>query len=254
MNVRRPTKGRKSHQDWVFQTRENDIKERTEQPKSRYHATSKEKSSSNKTKSLSKSHRYCSISYEGIGSLLIPRLKKIKLSTSGDHCLRQKKSYNKKATWLPEYINSTHNIIPAIYIPILESEIQKATSKFPNWTSPGIDRIQNFWWKKFSSLHKITAAILNNLMVEPNITPQWLTTGRTTLVAKKKETQDPSNYRPITCLPIIYKINTSVITSRITHHIETNNIIPPEQKGNSTNTFGTIDQLLINKMIQEDAE
>ena len=91
-------------------------------------------------------------------------------------------------------------------------------------------------------------------MVEPNITPQWLTTGRTTLVAKKKETQDPSNYPPITCLPIIYKIHTSVITSRITHHIETNNIIPTEQKGNSTNTFGTIDQLLINKMIQEDAK
>ena len=164
------------------------------------------------------------------------------------------KSYNKEATWLPEYINSTDGIIPATYTPITESEIQKATSKFANWKSPGIDRIQNFWWKKFSSLHKITAAILNNLMVEPNITPQWLTTGRTTLVAKKKETQDPSNYRPITCLPIIYKIHTSVITSRITHHIETNNIIPPEQKGNSTNTFGTIDQLLINKMIQEDAE
>ena len=70
----------------------------------------------------------------------------------------------------------------------------------------------------------------------------------------KKETQDPSNYHPITCLPVIYKIHTNVITSRITHHIETNNIIPPEQKGNSTNTFETIDQLLINKMIQEDAE
>ena len=158
------------------------------------------------------------------------------------------KSYNKKATWLPEYINSTDNIIPATYTPITESEIQKAISKFANWKSPGIDRIQNFWWKKFSSLHKITAAIL------PNITPQWLTTGRTTLVGKKKETQDPSNYRPITCLPTIYKIHTSVITSHITHHIETNNIISPEQKGNSTNTFGTIYQLLINKMIQEDAK
>ena len=38
------------------------------------------------------------------------------------------------------------------------------------------------------------------------------------------------------------------------HHIESNNIIPSEQKRNSRNTFGTIDQLLINKMIQEDAK
>ena len=37
------------------------------------------------------------------------------------------------------------------------------------------------------------------------------------------------------------------------HHITANNIIPAQQKGNSCNTFGTIDQLLINKMIQEDA-
>ena len=91
-------------------------------------------------------------------------------------------------------------------------------------------------------------------MIEPENTPQWLTTGRTTLVAKKKETQDPSNYRPITYLPFIYKIHTSVITSQMNHHIEANNIIPPEQKGSYSNTFGTIDQLLINKMIQDDAK
>ena len=96
--------------------------------------------------------------------------------------------------------------------------------------------------------------IIDNLMHHPETCPPWLTTGRTTLVAKKNETQNPSNYRPITCLPIIYKIQTSIITSRMNHHIATNNIIPQEQKGNSSNTFGTIDQLLINKMIQEDAK
>ena len=91
-------------------------------------------------------------------------------------------------------------------------------------------------------------------MIEPDNTPQWLTTGRTILVAKKKETQDPSNYRPITYLPFIYKIHTSVITSQMNHRIKANNIIPPEQKGSYSNTFGTIDQLLINKMIQDDAK
>ena len=38
------------------------------------------------------------------------------------------------------------------------------------------------------------------------------------------------------------------------HHIEANNIIPVEQKGNSGDTFGTIDQLMINKLIMENAK
>ena len=38
------------------------------------------------------------------------------------------------------------------------------------------------------------------------------------------------------------------------HHIQANNIIPVEQKGNASNTFGTIDQLIINKMIMEEAK
>jgi len=38
------------------------------------------------------------------------------------------------------------------------------------------------------------------------------------------------------------------------HHIQANNIMPEEQKGNSNNTYGTIDQLLINKMVMEEAK
>ena len=81
--------------------------------------------------------------------------------------------------------------------------------------------------------------------------PEWLTNGQTTLVSRKKSTKNPTNYRPITCLPVIYKILSSVITSRLTSHNEANNIIPTEQKGNSSNTFGKIYQLMINKMVMD---
>ena len=37
------------------------------------------------------------------------------------------------------------------------------------------------------------------------------------------------------------------------HHIEANGIIPEEQKGCTSETYGTIDQLCINKMIMSDA-
>ena len=65
------------------------------------------------------------------------RLIKIKLSTSGDHCLRKKNRTTKKQH---DSLN-TSTQKTATYTPIRESEIQKATSKFANWKSPGIDRI-----------------------------------------------------------------------------------------------------------------
>ena len=164
-----------------------------------------------------------------------------------------KKTFNQEAMWLPEYKQTTNEIIPASYTTITVNEVEKATSSFANWKSPGVDKLHNFWWKKLSCVHTTMATTIDNIMRNPETCPTWLTTGRTTLVAKKKETQNPSNYRPITCLPIIYKIQTSIVTSRMNHHITANNIIPAQQKGNSCNTFGTIDQLLINKMIQEDA-
>ena len=37
-------------------------------------------------------------------------------------------------------------------------------------------------------------------------------------------------------------------------HIQANSIIAIEQKGNASNTYGTIDQLMINKLIMENAK
>lgn len=165
-----------------------------------------------------------------------------------------KKHFNKKATWLPKYVKFTENINQATYTSITPNEIAESTSKFANWKSPGIDKLQNFWWKKLTNIHGKTASLIDNTVQNPYTIPSWLTTGRTTLISKKPDTKNPSNYRPITCLPIIYKILTSIITSRMSHHIEAYNIIPPEQKGNASNTYGTIDQLIINKMILEDAK
>ena len=164
------------------------------------------------------------------------------------------KEFNKNAIWLNDYKSSLDTITPAEFNDIEPKEITNSSSKFSNWKSPGIDKLQNFWWNKLTSLHPKIANVMNGIVNNPEECPAWLTTGRTTLIPKKSETRNPSNYRPITCLPIIYKILTSVITSRMNHHIQAFNIIPAEQKGNASNTFGTIDQLSINKMIMEEAK
>ena len=52
----------------------------------------------------------------------------------------------------------------------------------------------------------------------------------------------------------MYKILSSVVTSRMSHHINTSKIIPNEQKGNASNNYGTIDQLIINKMVMDNVK
>ena len=67
--------------------------------------------------------------------------------------------------------------------------------------------------------------------------------------------KDPSkggavtNYRPITCLPLLWKLFTSLISEEIYKHLETNHLLPEEQKGCRKRSRGTKDQLIIDKMI-----
>ena len=52
----------------------------------------------------------------------------------------------------------------------------------------------------------------------------------------------------------MYKILSSIVTSRMSHHINANKIILNEQKGNASNTYDTIDQLIINKMVMDNVK
>ena len=77
-----------------------------------------------------------------------------------------------------------------------------------------------------------------------------MTTGRTALVQKdKSKGNGASNYRPITCLPIMWKLLTGIISERLYNYLEETNTIPHQQKGCRRKCRGTKDQLLIDKMV-----
>ena len=83
--------------------------------------------------------------------------------------------------------------------------------------------------------------------------PKWMTTGKTILCQKdpgKGNTVD--NYRPISCLPPMWKLMTGIIANRVYEYLEMNNLLPVEQKGCRRNSRGTKDQLLIDKMVLND--
>jgi hypothetical protein len=86
----------------------------------------------------------------------------------------------------------------------------------------------------------------------PEKTPAWLTKGKTYILPKSEDTENPKNYRPITCLSTTYKLLTSVLSDRTYNHLQEYGILPVQQKGCRRGSYGCKDQLLINRMIMED--
>ena len=132
--------------------------------------------------------------------------------------------------------------------PICEKEVAEALRSTQSWKAPGRDQIPNFWLKQLTATHKHIAEIFNKL-IEEDFIPEWLTAGVTYLIPKNEYTGNPKNYRPVTCLPTTYKLITSIVSRRMQKYIDTENLLPKEQKGCSSGTKVCKDQLLISKVI-----
>ena len=125
--------------------------------------------------------------------------------------------------------------------------IKKQLRKMPNWKNPGPDGMHGYWLKKFTALHEKIATHLNECL---RSVPEWLTEGRTVLVLKDKGKEgEVSNFRPITCLSLMWKLFKGVLTDTIYEHLERKSLLPEEQKGCRRNLRGTKDQLLTDMMI-----
>ena len=74
--------------------------------------------------------------------------------------------------------------------------------------------------------------------------------GRTTLIINDVSNGNlVSNFRSITCLAMMWKLMTGIFAEEIYDHLETNKLLPEEQKGCRRNSRGTKDQLLTDKMV-----
>ena len=129
------------------------------------------------------------------------------------------------------------------------AKLKKQVRKMPNWKSQGPDGVQGYWIKNLSNLHGNTALQLDRCLQENNA-PSWMVTGKTLLCVKELEKVNAvANFRPITCLPLLWKLLTGILAEELYEHLEQANILPWEQKGCRKGSRGTKDQLLIDKMI-----
>ena len=132
---------------------------------------------------------------------------------------------------------------------ITTSTVKNQLKRIPIWKAPGPDEVHGYWLKNFRALHQRMAEQLQ-YCINNHQAPEWMTTGRTALVQKDKSKGNiASNYRKITCLPIMWKLPMGIINERLYNYLEKTSTIPHQQKGCRRKSRGTKDQLLIDKMM-----
>ena len=114
---------------------------------------------------------------------------------------------------------------------ITEKNFYDIVKKRKNWSTQGIDRIQNFWWKKLKGAWKSIIRCFTRWREQPEVIPDKLTQGRTVLLPKTEDLSNERNYCPITCLNTCYKIFTGMIGKYMKEHAERNNIWDRSQLG-----------------------
>ena len=163
---------------------------------------------------------------------------------------------NDKARWLQEVKKAIWEKVP----PPSEEEwilgertAVSVIKKKKNWSSPGPDKIVNYWWKNAIALHVEVTTSFEAIAKRGEEYPSWFPRGRTTLAAKPGAFSS-ENQRPITCLNTIYKWFTSCILKPMDEHLDRYKLMEIEQRGARTGCSGTMDNLLIDRAVTTDSQ
>ena len=166
----------------------------------------------------------------------------------------QATEHDRDAPWITRVRNELQRPNKQEDVEISPEMMKKALKKLPNWKAPGPDAVQGFWIKNLTNLHSKLVDHLNECLGTDHI-PAWMTTGRTVLIQKDvNKGRAPGNYRPITCLPIVWKILTSILSDEIYGYLEGSDLLGDEQKGCRRGYRGTKDHLMLDKVILRDCK
>ena len=164
------------------------------------------------------------------------------------------KYHNKSAEWLKD-LRVEKDSVQQENVVITKSLIKAQCRKIPNWKAPGPDGVQGYWIKKLTALHDRIASQMNDMINNGVAVPNWMTYGKTYLCQKDQSKGNAvDNYRPISCLPVMWKLLTGVLAGQMYAFLDEHNKLPQEQKGCRKKSSGTKDQILIDKMILQDCK
>jgi hypothetical protein len=120
---------------------------------------------------------------------------------------------------------------PQLDAPVTLQEVTDVLRLLPGDKSPGCDAIRNEFLKFLpdSAIPVLTNII--NYMYSASICPSSLVTGTIVPVFKKGIASEIANYRPITLLPVLLKVVTSVLCKRLNTKLSAENLICENQAG-----------------------
>ena len=86
--------------------------------------------------------------------------------------------------------------------------------------------------------------------LDSGFVPGWLTRGRISLLQKdKSKGKVASNYRPITCLPLMWKLLTEVIADQIYANLDQEKLLSEKQKECRKGSRGTNDLVYVDRVV-----
>ena len=131
------------------------------------------------------------------------------------------------------------------------SQAVKILSKKRNWSSPGPDKLVNYWWKRAQVLHVGVVKAFVSISESKEDYPPWFSEGKTRLIPQSGEFTS-ENQRPITWLNNMYKWFTSCLQNPIVSHLTENELMQNEQRGAKAKCSGTSGNLMIDRMVTMD--
>jgi hypothetical protein len=121
--------------------------------------------------------------------------------------------------------------IPFEFAPTSEAELFLIISKLAPKKSSGWDEISVHTLKKMSLLILTPLRHLVNYSFASKIFPNNMKISKILALFKKGETQDRTNYRPISITSSFSKVYEKVFLKRLERHFELNNLMNPQQHG-----------------------
>ena len=91
--------------------------------------------------------------------------------------------YKEDTVWLKEVELELENVNIQENVEITKEDVTMQLRKMPNWKAPGLDGIQGFWLKRFTSQHQRLTEELNENIQSLSI-PSWLVKSRIVLIKK----------------------------------------------------------------------
>ena len=138
-------------------------------------------------------------------------------------------------------------------VQISQEMVKMQCSKMPNSKAPGKDAVLGYWLKNLTSLHPCITVRLNIIFDGERPSPDWITFEKTVLCQKDlAKSSATDNYRPISCLPLMWKLMTGMLVETMYSHLEGENELPSEQKGCRKGNHETKYQLVIDKKVLKD--